>query len=305
MTPNEKNERIRKIIEADHRRWLRLSVFQNRELETLYRERGNNLRVSLEDEAGFGGELRLSQMRSLENIVESHIRNMSRYREFLFTGAFLAAASSGSARIARISKIVPEVERVLPRLSSIDRMAVDWGIRFVPEDGLSLSARLWREDQIAQGRILQTLHASLLDREALHKTTAELLHGNYTVETARAITKAIEKKGAPEVAKSVGNLFKPTAPKNIVFNAKRILITETNRINRHSFRLTCGQTPGVIGMRFNLSSSHPRHDICDEFAMDNSHGLGPGGYPLDNLPPNSAHPLCICFESPIFAWEAG
>lgn len=46
------------------------------------------------------------------------------------------------------------------------------------------------------------------------------------------------------------------------------------------------------GVRWTLSPAHPRPDICDVCAGQDLHGLGPGGYPADDVP--ERHPSCLC-----------
>lgn len=55
--------------------------------------------------------------------------------------------------------------------------------------------------------------------------------------------------------------------------------------------------PWAHGVRWSLSSSHPRPDICDVLAAQNLHGLGAGGYPADKVP--ARHTSCLCLQSAI------
>lgn len=55
--------------------------------------------------------------------------------------------------------------------------------------------------------------------------------------------------------------------------------------------------PYAQGMRWALSSAHPRPDICDVHASSDQYGLGAGGYPSDAIPVR--HPSCLCTLSPI------
>lgn len=54
----------------------------------------------------------------------------------------------------------------------------------------------------------------------------------------------------------------------------------------------------VVGYRWNLSPSHRVPDICDVMANQDLHGLGPGGYPKDDVP-SLAHPNDLCFFTAI------
>ncbi len=50
----------------------------------------------------------------------------------------------------------------------------------------------------------------------------------------------------------------------------------------------------VKGVAWRLSASHPRKDICDEYATQDKYGLGSGVYPPKELP-RVPHPNCLCF----------
>ena len=60
----------------------------------------------------------------------------------------------------------------------------------------------------------------------------------------------------------------------------------------------------VVGIRYHLSSSHPEADICDFHTGANLYNLGPGGYPLNNLPPYPFHPNCLCVTTNIYTGDA-
>jgi hypothetical protein len=49
----------------------------------------------------------------------------------------------------------------------------------------------------------------------------------------------------------------------------------------------------VIGYQWRLSSSHPFPDICDYYAGVDF-GLGRGVWPKEKVPPEKAHPHCMC-----------
>jgi hypothetical protein len=47
-----------------------------------------------------------------------------------------------------------------------------------------------------------------------------------------------------------------------------------------------------------LSPSHPKRDICDDYAGDDRYELGAGVYPANNVPPYPPHPQCLCRLQP-------
>lgn len=86
----------------------------------------------------------------------------------------------------------------------------------------------------------------------------------------------------------------------IYFSRQDALRTARTSINQ-SFHLSTIESsknnPAVNAVQWNLSSSHPMDDICDEYATDNSDGLGPGIYKPDNVP--LSHPNCLCYLTPV------
>ena len=82
------------------------------------------------------------------------------------------------------------------------------------------------------------------------------------------------------------------------FQARRIARTETVEAFRAGFRESVASSPAVVGIRWELSRSHPHGDVCDVYAGQDPFGLGPGGYPKGEVPANP-HPFCSCTQSAI------
>lgn len=77
------------------------------------------------------------------------------------------------------------------------------------------------------------------------------------------------------------------------YQARRIVRHDTAEAMRASYLESVRGQPYTQGLRWVLSPAHPRPDVCDLYAMQALHGLGPGGYPLDAVP-ETPHPLCLC-----------
>jgi hypothetical protein len=75
---------------------------------------------------------------------------------------------------------------------------------------------------------------------------------------------------------------------------------ETNEANRAAYIQGAQGKPWVLGLKRNLSASHP-HDSaceCEELATQDLYGLGPGVYPVDRYP-ETPHPNCLCFPTQV------
>jgi hypothetical protein len=77
--------------------------------------------------------------------------------------------------------------------------------------------------------------------------------------------------------------------------ARVIARHETVEAYRDAYQRTTQDNPAVKGYRWQLSTKHPHADVCDLYANQNLHGLGPGGYPAAELP-DTPHPSCLCVQ---------
>jgi hypothetical protein len=84
--------------------------------------------------------------------------------------------------------------------------------------------------------------------------------------------------------------------------ARRLVRHETAEAMRASYLESVSSKPYVKGVRWTLSPAHPKPDVCDLYAMQALHGLGPGGYPLDEVP-ETPHPGCLCMHVSIIDEE--
>lgn len=80
------------------------------------------------------------------------------------------------------------------------------------------------------------------------------------------------------------------------FDAMRIARTEITRAHAQAAEMSATMNPFVEGLRWNLSGSHPRPDVCDDNARGGPNG--DGTYPLTSaMPALPAHSHCLCYWS--------
>ena len=82
--------------------------------------------------------------------------------------------------------------------------------------------------------------------------------------------------------------------RKIAYDARRIVRTELAHAHHEADRVSSVRSDVVKGVKWNLSPRHPETDICDVYAFADLHGLGPGVFPPEFLPP-LPHPHCLCF----------
>jgi hypothetical protein len=100
---------------------------------------------------------------------------------------------------------------------------------------------------------------------------------------------------AREAAMELRQYINPNTPGGIRYAAMRLSRTEINNA-AHAVTIDAQRgKPWVEGMQWRLSSSHPKPDICDQYARG-----GPGGkglYPVADTP-GKPHPHCFCYVTP-------
>jgi hypothetical protein len=97
---------------------------------------------------------------------------------------------------------------------------------------------------------------------------------------------------AVEFAREVREFVNPLTPGGASYAAKRLARTEINNAAHAMAIESVRETPWVGSMRWTLSGSHGRPDVCDQYA----HG-GPnndGVYPKTAVPVKP-HPQCLCY----------
>lgn len=107
----------------------------------------------------------------------------------------------------------------------------------------------------------------------------------------RAVNRGILlNKSAAEIAKDVRDLIRPDVRGGISYAAKRLGRTELNNAFHTTTVRSAAAQPWVTGMKWHLSGSHPRPDICNEYS---DHGI----YPTREVP-DKPHPQCLCYVTP-------
>lgn len=98
-------------------------------------------------------------------------------------------------------------------------------------------------------------------------------------------------RSAKDIAREVRSFFDPAVPGGASFAAMRVGRTEINNAHHETTKRLAKDKPWVLGMKWNLSGSHPRPDACNDYAA-HEEGLGAGGW-ADA--PSKPHPMCLCY----------
>lgn len=98
--------------------------------------------------------------------------------------------------------------------------------------------------------------------------------------------------GAREIALQVRPFVDPSTRGGASYAAMRLGRTELNNAFHEQQKLQA-RRDWVAGVRWNLSKTHPRKDVCDVYA-EHEEGLGRGVWDKDSVP-DKPHPQCLCF----------
>lgn len=97
---------------------------------------------------------------------------------------------------------------------------------------------------------------------------------------------------ARQIAQQVRPTVDPRVRGGASHAAMRLGRTELNNAF-HQRQIAQAQRSWVTGVQWNLSKSHPRPDLCDEYAAHDE-GLGSGVWDKSSVP-SKPHPQCLCY----------
>lgn len=106
-------------------------------------------------------------------------------------------------------------------------------------------------------------------------------------------------RSATEIARMVRSFINPRTPGGLSYAAMRLARTELNNAFHETSIRMATDDPFVDRMKWNLSGSHPKPDICNELAGKvNRNGWEPGEYSVGEVP-RKPHPQCLCFTTTV------
>lgn len=150
------------------------------------------------------------------------------------------------------------------------------------KDGLHLSDRIWNTTKSTRDTMRDIVTAGV---------------GEDAVKVARALETYVNKGAAVTSAHFPGMMKRMGArvPINLDYNALRLARTELTAAYGEATIAACKASPAVKRVRWVLSNTHPRADICDAYANG---GDGHGYYDAKDCPLSPAHPNCLCTIQP-------
>jgi hypothetical protein len=92
---------------------------------------------------------------------------------------------------------------------------------------------------------------------------------------------------AKELASNVYKYISPTTPGGASYAASRLARTEINNAFHQRQINSARNRPGVNGVKWNLSGSHGKPDVCNQYAAHKPY--------TPDMVPDKPHPHCLCF----------
>lgn len=106
-------------------------------------------------------------------------------------------------------------------------------------------------------------------------------------------------RSATEIARMVRSYINPRTPGGASYAAMRLGRTELNNAFHETSLRMASEDPFVERVKWNLSGSHPKPDICNQYASAvNRRGWDPGEYSVNQVPAKP-HPQCLCYTTTI------
>jgi hypothetical protein len=148
-------------------------------------------------------------------------------------------------------------------------------------DGQNFSDRIWNLNKYAEKAIDDVVAAAVA-------------RGESAIELSKDIQKfLVSSEVTPGTSWTTAIKKSKTGAGTINYNALRLARTEINNSYREALVLSNHENPITLGVKWNLSKSHPRPDICDVWAAADLYGLGAGVYPPEKTPLD--HPNGMCY----------
>lgn len=229
------------------------------------REAERILKISLPDDAGIGARVRRQQTREA-------LRAIRQLQADMYDGPVTAAMRRS-------------IERTT--LHALD------GLKDI-NDLLDLPEALRDSFRYSAQRASENVRSRLINRIDLSPRvykTKQLSNRWVQREINRGLALG---RSADEIARAVRTMIAPNVRGGVSYAARRLGRTELNNAFHTTTIRMAENQPWTEGFKWNLSGSHPRPDICNEYADDDHDDLGAGVFKTGNAPAKP-HPQCLCY----------
>ncbi len=301
-SPIVRARKIRRAILASRRRWLTLSKDKIKNITAIYAAAAVEIQNQLSFYADDDGSVTYRRLQSLLSDVNLTLRALKQGLAADLRAGLDRSVAMGVEAYEKPLEISGVGAAVLfANFTTVHTETLEALWSRILEDGLQLSDRLWRIDRNAIVRVTEIIESAVVQGMSAREAANALLRGGEPLPGELVAKMGLN--SSQKIGSDVLHLFTEKGRGNVAYNSLRLARTELSRAYREGFLRTGEKLDFVVGHRWNLSPTHPRPDICDDYASADPDGLAPGGYREGNYPPTPAHPQCLCFDTPIFKME--
>jgi len=218
-------------------------------------------------------------------VITGELRNG--YSQSLKEGMTLSALqASSTAQVAERMMLAGTEIPVSPEFATIPLRAVDAVWKRMDSKGLTLSDRIWSLEKHTRRRIDAIVMSGIARGQSAVDMAKELQFDILGIKHPGQIPESL--RWTERISKAV------RARGTIHYNALRLARTEISNAYHEADIMAAKASKIVLGVKWNLSPSHGKYDVCDLLATQNVYGLGPGVYPPEAAP-LIPHPNDMCF----------
>jgi len=230
--------------------------------------------------AGIGETVRIEQMQRIRAAMMREQLRIYTATGDIIRARRIEAALRASALGSTIDSLAfaaagdPDTGRLLSNaLTRGLEQTVEVAVTRITQSAFDLSQRIYKSKIWADGVLDRKINAAL----------------------ARGLTVA-------EFATEARDWFNPRTPGGVRYAALRLARTEVNNAYHAISVNQINEKPWSVGGQWRISGSHPKKDVCDEYAARDGFNLGPGVYPPREIP-SKPHPQCLCVVTPVLPSE--
>lgn len=204
---------------------------------------------------------------------------------------------SGNVRAMQLLTIQRNLEKLTLQLwnnaETITEIGVQRAIDLATQQGIALDGLLGIPKAIAEQIQIDPLRGAqdIVLKASNNIPLSERIYknGQLGIKQVNAIVNQglAMQLSAKELAARVFNYYIPTVPGGASFASMRLARTEINNAHHAATIANAQNKPWVEGFIWHLSSSHPRPDICNDYADQ--------GYFDKYKVPQKPHPHCLCY----------
>ena len=237
-----------------------MSAFSEKRLKQIIKQLNREIKL-LDEQLSF----------NFEDYLRKNIEVATNYSKAILINAI------ESAGISKVSKSV--ITKIFSELNTRTLEAY-WARS---KNGLFLSDNIWSKNVKYRDTITKILQTAVAEGQDCVKTARML--DEYVLKGKKTLV-----DNYPNMIKRMGNRI----PSDVSYEALRLARTEMTAAYGEGVLVAAKVNPATQGIKYILSKSHPKKDICDDITGSDNYGLGIGVYPIDNPPVYPFHPHCLC-----------